>query len=119
MSFIFTILDSFLEKINKEKNLLEKLSEFKKILKFKNQKDLKNGLTKFTEIPFDHVFLFMFDNGDTIKIFHTIGMKFNIDIYFYDSDKKFINKKLNCPPGIKEISSIFPCKYVLECRSRE
>jgi len=47
--------------------------------------------------------------------FHTVGMKFNIDIYFFNKFGKIVKAAKNMPPGIKTIDSGGLTQYVIEC----
>jgi len=107
-------------KKKKSPPIIRLLSKFKNIKKFESYKQLTQGLLKYSRytIPKDTAFLFKFEESD-ILFFHTINMKINIDIYFFDSNGDLVNKVLNCEPGMRDISSMKPAKYAVEFLSGE
>jgi len=50
--------------------------------------------------------------------FHTVGMKFPIDIYFFDGMGRKQEEYLNVQPGQENISSE-GAQYVVECLPRK
>jgi len=46
--------------------------------------------------------------------FHTVGMKFNINIRFFDKLGRLVTEKLNVEPGKKMIEVDGPAQYVVE-----
>jgi len=110
------ILYRYLEQLQNEKTLSNFLSNFKRVIKFTSEKDHSIGLLRYNKIPKDIAFLFEF-NDNIIRTFHTIGMKFNIDILFFDKNKNLIIEYNDVTPGIKNISSKKECKYVVEILS--
>jgi uncharacterized membrane protein (UPF0127 family) len=98
-----------------KKPLLRILSKYDMIKVFETEKDLIMGLLKYKNIPYNMAFLFRFKNEE-LRLFHTIGMKFNIDIYFFNKKGNLIAKYIDCPPG-KNYSSLEKCKYVVEVKS--
>lgn len=107
-----TSIKSYLNKLNSDLNLF--LNKFKKVIVYDKPNDLELGLLRYDNPPSsDIAFLFKFED-DNIKYFHTIGMKFPIDIYFFNSIGKLVKcyKKVN--PGVKLISSKFNSKYIIE-----
>jgi len=115
-----SILNLYLESLEQDTSDLRKMTFGKSLVIWTKEKDLSTGLLRYekNQVPKKLYFLFVFKTENE-KVFHTVGMKFNIDIYFFDKDGSLINKRLNCPPGIEEIKSNGPCKYVVECRSDE
>lgn len=114
------ILNMYLESLEQDASDLRKMTFGKPIVIFSKTEDRATGLLKFEkkQVSKNLRFLFVFPDEEEIS-FHTVGMKFNIDIYFFDKDGSLINKRLNCKPGIEDIRSNGPCKYVVECRSDE
>lgn len=85
----------------------------KDIIVFDTPEDWKVGLLRYHEPPVAKKFIFKFPD-EQVRTFHTVGMDFNIDIYFYDANKKLIVSYKNCKPGIFKISSQKPAKYAVE-----
>jgi uncharacterized membrane protein (UPF0127 family) len=112
------ILQFYLEQIQHEKTMTTFLSNFKRIIKFTSEKDHSIGLLRYKSIPENIAFLFEFEN-DKIRNFHSVGMKFNIDIFFYDKHGDLIINYKNIKPGIKKISSKEECRFAIETLSRE
>lgn len=92
-----------------------KFSNYKQVI-WTDPEDHKLGLLRFNSPPINTLFIFMFPESKFVN-FHTVGMKFNIDIYFFDRHKDLIYVVKNCPPGIKNIPSKRPCKFVIEIPS--
>jgi len=115
-----SILNLYLESLEQDSSDLKKLTFGKPLMVFSKDEEHNVGLLKFRKEQLNKSirFLFVFPKEEE-RSFHTVGMKFNIDIYFFDKDGSLINKRLNFPPGIEEIKSNGPCKYVVECRSDE
>jgi uncharacterized membrane protein (UPF0127 family) len=115
-----SLLSLYLESLEQDASDLRKLTFGKPLVVFSKQKDRVTGLLRFEkdQITKNLRFLFVFPN-ETEIVFHTVGMKFNIDIYFFDKDGSLVSKRLNCSPGIEDIRSKGPCKYVVECLSDE
>ena len=89
------------------------LKKFKKVITFKTDNEIRTGLLKYSKIPDDYAFLFDFDDCQR-RGFHTVGMKFNINLRFYNKDKKLVKEFYNLAPGIKRIDSEFPAMYAIE-----
>ena len=90
------------------------LSDFGEIIKYTDSKDLKLGLLRYKEKPpKGTVFVFEFPKEEILN-FHTIGMKFPIKISFWNSDKECVYVPGIVKPGVKNISSMQPAKYVIE-----
>ena len=83
---------------------------------FDTPEDWRVGLLRYHEPPEGKKFIFIFPDEE-VRIFHTTGMEFNIDIHFYDANKKLVKSYRNCKPNIKFISSEKPAKYVVEIPS--
>ena len=105
------ILDIYLESLN-QSDLSNKLSKYK-VITFKTDEDIRKGLLKYDKLPLGKCFLFILPY-EQLGDFHTIGMKFNIDIYFYDKNGKIDSYKLDIKPGMKSIKSKGKVKYIVE-----
>lgn len=105
-------LNIYLEQIQ-ENDMDNLLSRFLKVVVYKTPEDTSEGLLRFNNIPDDTAYHFVF-NSERILNFHTVGMKFPINIEFFDSDGDHIKTYDNCKPGIKNISSIKPAKFAVE-----
>ena len=105
------VLKYYLESLN-QTDLDNKLSGYDVII-YKTDDDLKKGLLRYNKAPIEKCFLFILPN-EQIGDFHTIGMKFPIDIYFYNKDKQLDSSKLNSEPGIRSIKSKGEVKYIVE-----
>jgi len=113
------ILESYLDNLSLEdSDLFGLLSKFEKIVIFKKAEDITTGLLKYKTISPDTAFLFKMP-GEEILTFHTVGMKFNINIYFFNKSGKLVNWFDNVKPGAKKISSNVPAMYVVEILSGE
>lgn len=108
MSFL---LEKYLNKLSNELDKI--LSMYKKIVVYDKIKDIKKGLLRFDVAPKNTVFLFILPKEELLE-FHTIGMKFPINIYFFNSQKELVSKYKNVKPGIELVSSKKPSKYVIE-----
>lgn len=86
-----------------------------KVTVYDNDEDIQVGLLRFESPPKGEAFLFKFDD-EKPRTFHTMGMHFNIDIYFFDANKELIKQQLNCERG-ELIHSGKPAKYVVEIPS--
>lgn len=91
---------------------LMKIINNREVIIYDNDEDRTKGLLRFDNPPYGKAFLFKFENSSPLT-FHTVGMKFNIDIHFFNENKDLIYSKFNCPPG-EIVSSILPSKYVVE-----
>lgn len=89
------------------------MKKINNIIIFDTPEDWKVGLLRYHEPPKEKKFIFIFPD-EKIRSFHTVGMEFNIDIYFYDANKKLVKFYKNCEPGIFKISSEKPAKYAVE-----
>jgi uncharacterized membrane protein (UPF0127 family) len=83
-----------------------------KLVVFDRPDELERGLRFYDKPPLGAAFLFKFPDED-IRTFTTEGMKFPIDIFFFDSDKNLVHEERNCEPDDR-FSSVFTCKYVVE-----
>lgn len=86
-----------------------------KITVYDKDEDIQVGLLRFEDPPLGEAFIFKFDT-EKPRTFHTMGMKFNIDIYFFNEKKELIYQKLNCDTGLL-INCVKPAKYVVEIPS--
>lgn len=105
-------LNIYLEQIQ-ENDMDNLLSRFLKVVVYKKPEDISQGLLRFNNIPDDTAYHFIFDS-EKVLTFHTVGMKFPINIEFFDSDGEYIKTYKNCKPGIEKISSIKPAKFAVE-----
>lgn len=87
------------------------------IIIFDTPEDWKVGLLRYHEPPIGKKFIFVFPD-EQVRIFHTVGMEFNIDITFFDSNEKVVASYKNCEPGKENISSKKPAKYAVEISSQ-
>ncbi len=94
------------------------LSSYSSIKTFSSAREIVDGLTVYDEISSDAAFIFKFPT-EKVRTFHTRGMKFPIDIYFFNSNKELISKYSNIKPGVEHISSKLPAQYVVEVKSKE
>lgn len=94
-------------------DLSKLLNKSEEVIAYSSEKDIELGLLRYDKPPINKVFLFKF-NGEKIRYFHTIGMKFNIDILFFDYNGKLVNSYKNVKPGVKVISSKKPSTFVVE-----
>jgi len=112
------------EKMNNEKvrenksEIIRFLSGFSIIKTFDTEVEQNIGLLKYKNIPFYAAFIFRFKE-EKIRHFHTVGMMFNIDIYFFNKKGKLVSKHLNCKSGLEDLCSVEPSKYVVEIKSKE
>ncbi len=117
------ILNKYLNEIQKidnyENELESFLSNYSKTIYYTSNKDLSIGLLRYKNPPNSNTaFIFQFPNEEILE-FHTMNMKFNIDIYFFNSKGKLVNSKLNVMPNIKLISSKVPALYAVEVVTNE
>jgi len=112
------ILENYLDNLSLEdSDLFRLLTKFEKIVIFKKAEDIRVGLLKYKTISPNTAFLFKM-SLERILEFHTVGMKFNIDIYFFSYSGKLVSKYKNLEPGIQRISSKLPAIYAVEILSR-
>ncbi len=104
------ILEQYLNKINLFENLL---SKYKEVVVYKTENDISTGLLRFNKAPKNKIFLFVFPNEELLE-FHTMGMKFPINIYFFNSNKELVSFYNNVKPEIELIDSKKPSRYVIE-----
>lgn len=105
------MLEEYLLFLN-ESEMTNKISDYE-VVKYTTPKDITTGLLRFDKPPIGKCFLFVLPNEKEIS-FHTIGMKFSIDILFYNSNGELETSYSNVKPGIKNIPSKNKVKYVLE-----
>lgn len=106
------ILEKYLLELNNPISMNELLVG-RKVIIYKEPKELEKGLLRFGTTPKGKAFIFQMPKEEILD-FHTVGMKFPIDIYFFNSKKEIVNYYLNVPPGIDHIYSKQPSKYVVE-----
>lgn len=104
------LLREYLKKLNS--NMQELLSKYT-VVTYDKEETIELGLLKYNTPPKGKAFLFKFPD-EKMRLFHTIDMKFPIDIYFFDKNEEIVYSYKNVQPGIQEISSKRPAKYVVE-----
>lgn len=109
------IIENYINKlVNNDMNSI--LSKYSNVIKYSKQEDLTKGLLRYKQSQLDTAFLFILPEENFLT-FHTIGMNFPIDIYFFNSKKELVNRYENVKPNIKRILSKYKSKYVIEiCR---
>jgi uncharacterized membrane protein (UPF0127 family) len=100
------ILFTYLKKLTSHLNQL--IAGYESII-YTTEKDITTGLLRFDKPPKGKAFIFVFPT-EKIREFHTVGMKFPINIFFFNKDEEIIFSYENVKPGIKNISSKSPCK---------
>jgi len=99
--------------ITEDASFLLKKHGISKVKMLTDPEEMEIGMTMFEEPPEGKAFLFVFpDEG--FRPFFTEGMKFPIDIHFFDSQGRHVGRFLNAVPGLKEINSPRPFRYALE-----
>jgi len=96
-----------------ENDLDNLISKYNNVIEYNTPKDIQIGLLRFSKPPKNTAFLFNLKT-DCEQVFHTVGMKFNIDIYFFDKNRNLVKKVENVPPGARNINSTKSCLYVVE-----
>lgn len=104
------LLEEYLDKLNSMNELLSKYSE---VVIYKTEKEIEKGLLRFDKPPKGKAFLFVFPIEEVLH-FHTIDMKFPIDIYFFNSKKELVSSYNNVKPGVEDISSDKSAMYAVE-----
>jgi uncharacterized membrane protein (UPF0127 family) len=110
------IIEKYLFHLNKT-DIDDMLSKHK-VVTYISSEDIKIGLLRFNSPPEGKCFLFILPTEERIS-FHTMGMNFNIDIFFYDIDGTLVKSYLDVKPGVKNIDSMKRVKYVIEKPTRE
>lgn len=93
--------------------MIDETKPDKKVVIWTTPHDHRVGLLRYNSPPRGHIFIFKF-TGEKVRIFHTVGLKFNIHLFFFDAVGKLVSKYIDVPPGVEEISSRKKCKYALE-----
>jgi len=119
MSKANRILDYYLKEVQGVSDMQQFLQQFDKVVKINDPVQQYVGMTIFNEsAKLDNIaFLFEFDTWVPVTI-HTVGMKFPIDIHFFNKFGHKVSEHLNVPPGIEEIESGGPTQYAVEVRSK-
>lgn len=94
------------------------MKKINNIIIFESREDQSLGLLRYDKAPIGKKFVFKFQN-EQVRVFHTVGMKFPIDIHFFNEDRELIKSCMNCKPGIYTISSGGPAKYAVEIPLKE
>lgn len=112
------ILESYLDKLAiEDSDLFRLLSRFEKVVIFKKFKEITKGLLKYETISPNTAFLFKMSE-EKVLVFHTLGMAFSIDIYFFNDEGKLVSKYRDVKPGAEKVSSKFPAMYAVETLSK-
>jgi len=106
------IIEQYLKSLNKT-DLSEKLSQYSEVITFSSLRDIEVGMLKYDTKPKDKCFLFILPMEQIVS-FHTIGMKFSINIFFYNEEGKLDSTFLNVKPGVRSIKSKNKIKYIVE-----
>ena len=108
-----TILELYLSLLEND-NMDHFLKDFKQVINYHDPQEIETGLLKYKERP-EKGIAFLFElPKEKIWTFHTIGMKFPIKISFWNSKKECVYDAGIIKPGVKEIRSKVPAKYVIE-----
>lgn len=108
------ILETYLFLLENEGTLDSFLNRFKQVISFHDPKDIEMGLLKYKEKPEKEIaFLFELPKEEILH-FHTIGMKFPVNISFWNSKKEVVFVPGIVKPGVRDISSKVPAKYAVE-----
>jgi len=83
------------------------------VITYTEPKDIETGLLRFKTAPKGKAFVFELPD-EYIAEFHTVGMKFPIKIFFFNSKKEIVYVAGIVKPGIKSISTKHPVKYIVE-----
>jgi len=98
-------------------NMINLIKQFKKRIYLKNRIEQQEGMLPYNNVDNDTCFIFVFPNEKEMRVFHTHGMKYSINIFFFDSNFNLVKKYCNCKPG-----RIWPCKskskYVVEFKEK-
>lgn len=89
------------------------LSDYQNVIIYDTDKDIKTGLLRYSHSPVNTAFLFKMPK-EKVLTFHTVGMKFPIKIFFFNSKKEIVYSYGEVSPGIDHITSKRPAKYVVE-----
>jgi len=106
-----SILENYLTELTN--NHMDELLSGYEIVTYTDPKDIEVGLLRYKTAPKGKAFLFKFPDED-IREFHSVGMKFPIKIFFFNSKKEIVYSAGKVNPGIEIISSKIPAKYVVE-----
>jgi len=106
-----SILENYLTELTN--NHMDELLSGYEIVTYTDPKDIEVGLLRYKTAPKGKAFLFKFPDED-IREFHSVGMKFPIKIFFFNSKKEIVYSAGKVNPGIEIISSKVPAKYVVE-----
>lgn len=100
-------------------NIQEFLKQFLKVTVFNTETEIGKGMRRFNEPPSQqYAFLFVFKK-EGIYPFTTLGMKFPINIYFFDKYGNFVEKFDDVQPDTNMIEPKSPFIYVVEFSSNK
>ncbi len=106
-----TFIENYLTELTN--NQMDDLLSGYEVITYTDPKDIEVGLLRYKNAPKGKAFLFKFPDED-IREFQTMGMKFPIKIFFFNSKKEIVYSAGKVNPGIEIISSKIPAKYVVE-----
>ena len=115
-----SVVNSYLDKLSCNscgRSDIQKITRGLEVTTYSRPEDIKTGLLRFNTPPDGKAFIFRL-GLEKVVAFHTKGMKFNIDIFFFDGSGKLVTKYLNVKPGVDNISSLRPCKFAVEIASK-
>ncbi len=97
-----------------ENDTMESFLSKYKVIHYHDPQEIELGLLRYKEKPEENIaFVFELPKEEVLH-FHTIGMKFPINISFWNSNKEVVYVPGVVKPGIADISSQVPAKYVVE-----
>lgn len=100
---------------SEETDLGRVIRNFRNVIPLLTGESQNMGMRRFSEPPKDVALLFVFEEPGRWEI-TTSGMKWPIDILFFDKDKKLLHREERCEPG-RLIIPGRDCKYIIECCS--
>ena len=106
-----TFIENYLTELTN--NQMDDLLSGYEVITYTDPKDIEVGLLRYKNAPKGKAFLFKFPDED-IREFHTIGMKFPIKIFFFNSNKELLYSSGKVEPGKEIITTKKPTKYVVE-----
>jgi uncharacterized membrane protein (UPF0127 family) len=88
------------------------LGKFKEVVELWTEESKTAGMHQFDSPPDDTALLFIFDKPGKWQI-TTEGMKWNLNILFFDEKGNLLHTEENCEPGYL-VKAEKDCKYVIE-----
>lgn len=74
-----------------------------KVTEAKTDKELKEGLRNYNELPEGEGMLFYMEDEQSQQVFTMKGMKFPLDIIFINQDQEVIDARYNCQPDEERV----------------